>query len=315
MAYETKKFLDQAGTTYLWSKIKAALNEKANTNDLSNVATTGAAADVTIADAGNNFTSTTVEGALQEIGTAIKTAGAVTVTETEGSGSTLKAYTIAQNGQTIGTINIPKDMVALSGEITNTDGTNTGTFLKLNIANGDPIYVNVANLIEYNSVADSDELDFTDTNHQISATIKTGSIAKSKLTTEVQDALTAAGTALQADDITTGTTNGTISVDGTEVAVAGLGSAAYTNSTAYATAAQGTLAASALQQADIATGTANGTIAVKGTDVTVKGLNTAAYQPTSAFDASGEAASVYAAITSLTTAEIDTAIANATTNP
>ena len=33
--------------------------------------------------------------------------------------------------------------------------------------------------------------------------------------------------------MTTGTTNGTISVDGTEVAVAGLGTAAYTSSTAY----------------------------------------------------------------------------------
>lgn len=39
--------------------------------------------------------------------------------------------------------------------------------------------------------------------------------------------------------VETGTTNGTIKIAGEEVAVAGLGSAAYTNSTAYATAAQG----------------------------------------------------------------------------
>ena len=58
-------------------------------------------------------------------------------------------------------------------------------------------------------------------------------------------------TANQSGDSTitfaTGTTNGTIKVDGTEVAVAGLGSAAYTASTAYATSAQGTKADSAIR--------------------------------------------------------------------
>ena len=58
-----------------------------------------------------------------------------------------------------------------------------------------------------------------------------------------------ADTAVQT--IETGTTDGTISVDGTEVAVAGLGSAAYTASTDYATSAQGTLADSALQPTDV----------------------------------------------------------------
>lgn len=52
--------------------------------------------------------------------------------------------------------------------------------------------------------------------------------------------------------VTTGATNGTIAVDGTDVAVFGLGSAAYTNSDAYATAAQGALAATAVQPAAIA---------------------------------------------------------------
>lgn len=57
-----------------------------------------------------------------------------------------------------------------------------------------------------------------------------------------------ADTALQAENITSGSANGTISVKGTNVSVTGLGSAAYTASTAYATAAQGTLAANALQK-------------------------------------------------------------------
>lgn len=80
-----------------------------------------------------------------------------------------------------------------------------------------------------------------------------------------------------------GTANGTVKFNGTDVPVHGLGSAAYTNSGDYATAAQGTLADTALQKADITTGTANGTIAVEGTDVAVKGLGTAAYTASTAY--------------------------------
>lgn len=86
-----------------------------------------------------------------------------------------------------------------------------------------------------------------------------------------------------APKITTGGTNGTIKVGEEEVAVAGLKSAAYTDASDYATAAQGALADTALQKADITTGTANGTIAVEGTDVAVKGLGTAAYTESTAY--------------------------------
>lgn len=72
----------------------------------------------------------------------------------------------------------------------------------------------------------------------------------------------------------------------------GLKSAAYTESSAYATAAQGALADSALQKADITTGGANGTIAVEGTDVAVKGLGSAAYTEASAYDEAGAAKAV-----------------------
>ena len=86
-----------------------------------------------------------------------------------------------------------------------------------------------------------------------------------------------------------GTANGTVKFNGTDVPVHGLGSAAYTESDAYATAAQGTKADTALQQADIATGATQGTIAVKGTDVAVNGLKSAAFAETTAFDAAGDA--------------------------
>lgn len=55
-------------------------------------------------------------------------------------------------------------------------------------------------------------------------------------TTKLTNAVAVAETALQKADITTGSSNGTINVDGTDVAVKGLGSAAYTESSAYASA-------------------------------------------------------------------------------
>lgn len=86
-----------------------------------------------------------------------------------------------------------------------------------------------------------------------------------------------------------GTTDGTVKFNGTDVPVHGLGSAAFTESGDYATAAQGALADTALQKADITTGSAQGTIAVEGTNVAVNGLKSAAFAETSAFDTAGAA--------------------------
>lgn len=84
--------------------------------------------------------------------------------------------------------------------------------------------------------------------------------------------------ALQQADITTGSANGTIAVKGADVAVKGLGSAAYTESTAYATAAQGALADSAVQSITVL-----GEVLENGGELTVEeakaalGLQDAAY--------------------------------------
>lgn len=83
--------------------------------------------------------------------------------------------------------------------------------------------------------------------------------------------------------LASGSKNGSVAFNGTDVAVTGLKSAAYTESSAYATAAQGALADSALQKADITTGSANGTIAVEGSNVAVAGLKSAAYTEASAY--------------------------------
>lgn len=114
--------------------------------------------------------------------------------------------------------------------------------------------------------------------------------------------------ALQADDIKTGGANGTIAVKGADVAVKGLGSAAYTEASAYATAAQGALADSAVQS--VVAGSANGTIAVDGADVAVTGLKSAAFVETTAFDAAGSASAAQAAAEATAAADA-TAKANA----
>lgn len=72
----------------------------------------------------------------------------------------------------------------------------------------------------------------------------------------------------------------------------GLKSAAYTESSAYATAAQGTKADSAVQSVSIATGTANGKIKLTvdgtATEASVYGLGTAAYTASTAYATSAQ---------------------------
>ena len=100
-------------------------------------------------------------------------------------------------------------------------------------------------------------------------------------------------------------TNGKIKVDGTDVAVHGLGSAAYTASTAYATAAQGEKADSAVQS--VAEGATNGTISVDGTDVAVHGLGSAAYTASTAYATAAQGTAAENAIKSVTG---ETAVSN-----
>ncbi|MBR6412180.1 MAG: YadA-like family protein [Alphaproteobacteria bacterium] len=97
------------------------------------------------------------------------------------------------------------------------------------------------------------------------------SVAKSALETSVQNSLTLADTAVQ--NITTGTTNGTISVDGSDVAVYGLGSAAFANTTDFDAAGA---AATALSDAKAYTDTkvAAETDRAKGVEGNLSDLST-----------------------------------------
>lgn len=91
----------------------------------------------------------------------------------------------------------------------------------------------------------------------------TGGIPKTDLASAVQASLGKADTALQAHQtIATGTASGTIAVAGKDVAVKGLGTAAYEAKTAFATAAQGTKADNALPKTDFETFKGTNTTAI-----------------------------------------------------
>lgn len=173
-----------------------AAGDSAIESSLADVATSGAAADVGITDTAGNLTATNVEDALQELYSAIGAGGtgaAVTVTKTTGGANDDYAYryTFYQGGTAItnGIIDIAKDMVATEGELVQPTAQNpitidgqqvtSGTYIMMIIANGDPFYVDVADLIEYNSVSSTNEVTLTDINHTITATI--GEIAASKI--------------------------------------------------------------------------------------------------------------------------------------
>ena len=187
------------------------------------------------------------------------TAAAVTMDTTTTTAGMAKSYTLKQGNNTIGTIDIPKDMVVRSGEVVvNPEGQTEGTYIVLTLANAteDKIYVNVGTLVDiYKAKANATQIQLAidSSTREISATVVAGSITsteladaavvtakiadgnvtKAKLSTEVQATLDKADSALQKTDITIGTANGTISVKGEDVEVKGLGSAAYTDSGAY----------------------------------------------------------------------------------
>lgn len=254
-------------------------------NSLSDVATSGAAEDVEIADTGGYFTSDNVEGALAELASAAS-GGVASKTvylrdESSGQSSYAKVYKLYQGenppeGQThpatlIGTINIPLDKVVRDGHIvtvtngvdsdgdTVPTGTVDGTYIKLTFQNvPTPAYINVQDLVDVYSggttaeatVNISAQNQITVSINEISGSKLTqGSVAKGKLDSGVQSSLGLADSAVQS--VVEGSANGTISVDGTSVSVHGLGTAAYTSSTAYATAAQGAKADTALQPSDV----------------------------------------------------------------
>ena len=184
----------------------------------------------------------TLVAAINEVHDAIakaQTAGKVTMDEAEGVGNVLKSYTFYQGEKTdankIGTINLARDLVVTSGEVvTDPEGQPAGTYIKLTIANQTkPLYIDVKQLVDVYTAetgATQVQVAISDKN-VVSATIVAKSVTNTELSDAVNASLVKADSAIQS--VSVGTTNGTISVDGANVAVYGLGSAAFTNSAAY----------------------------------------------------------------------------------
>lgn len=196
----------------------------------------------------------TLVAAINELDAAIDAnaaAAAVTIDSETTTTGMLKSYTVKQGGKQIGVIDIPKDMVVKSGEVVvNPEGQTAGTYIVLTLANAteDKIYVNVGTLVDiYTTKANAAKVQLTinPSTREISADIVAGSIGaadlaanavttdkitdknvtKAKLADDVQASLGKADSAVQT--IAESTVNGSILVDGKEVAVHGLGTAAY----------------------------------------------------------------------------------------
>lgn len=154
-------------------------------------------------------------------------------------------YQLTKDGTPIGAdINIPKDMVVSSGSVqTFAAGelpagvTDPGTYIVLVLANAtsDKLYIKVDDLIEYvtsgSAKGDMVFVNIDHKTHKVTASLTDGTVTEAKLHADVTAKLAKAVSAVQ--KVEAGTANGTIAVDGTDVAVTGLKSAAYAESSAF----------------------------------------------------------------------------------
>ena len=154
-------------------------------------------------------------------------------------------YQLTKDGTPIGAdINIPKDMVVSSGSVqTFAAGelpagvTDPGTYIVLVLANAtsDKLYIKVDDLIEYvtsgSAKGDMVFVNIDPNTHKVTASLTDGTVTEAKLHADVTAKLAKAVSAVQ--KVEAGTANGTIAVDGTDVAVTGLKSAAYAESSAF----------------------------------------------------------------------------------
>lgn len=172
--------------------------------------------------------------------------------ETAAAGD-IATYHLTKDGVNEGVaINIPKDLVVSSGSVVELEtgkipedapeGTTAGTYIKLVLANSaKPLYINVGSLIKYvtggSSETDAIQINVSSDTYKVTASVKKGSLTKEMLATDVVASLGKANSAVQA--VAAGDANGTIKVDGTEVAITGLQDAAYATVKSINDTAQG----------------------------------------------------------------------------
>lgn len=186
----------------------------------------------------------------------------------------IATYHLTKDGKNEGVaINVPKDLVVKSGSVVELkegalpEGvTVAGTYIELVLANSTkPIYINVGSLIEYvtggSGENDAIQINVSSDTHKVTASVKAGSLTKTMLASDVQESLGKADSAVQT--IAVGSANGTISVNGEDVAVKGLQDAAYATVASLNTTAQG--------YADAAKTALEGTAADTDESVTIAG--------------------------------------------
>ena len=170
----------------------------------------------------------------------LKTESTVTVEKKQTAEERFAAtYIIKQNEKQVGSsINIPKDFLVKSGTVKTVSTINQPVngykvgqkYLDfvVNTASNDGqeshIYILVEDLVDVYTGSTGD---------QIAVVVGNDNTISASLTKTVNDSLEKANSALQKTNIKEGTANGTISVSGVNINVHGLGSAAYTESSAY----------------------------------------------------------------------------------
>ena len=302
-----KKFLDADGTGHLWEKIKERFDSKLDSvsaKDDSIVISDSKDIRVQISSEAGNLLQLKTTGN-KGLYVASTGGGGGGSTDTYGiekasnSGEYAAIYSLMKytGGSGAGTkmgvdINIPKDMVVQSGtvETKSTSGVwgNAGTYIHLVLANSanSDLYIAVDTLVESitsgSQSGDMVVLTINSNTHEITAAISDDTITGAKLHPNLRAQISAGASAVQS--ISEGSTDGTISVDGTDVEVHGLGSAAFADTTDF----------DAAGAADDVLGDSNDTAST----MTVYGVKQ-------------YASDVYGAIVALTNQEIDAAIAAA----
>ena len=211
--------------------------------------TTKPSVAVKISEASGNALSFADDGLKVEI-PEVKIPKYSLVKDEKAANGDIATYHLTKDGVNEGVaINIPKDLVVSSGSVeTFTSGalpegvTEAGTYIKLTLANSTkPLYINVSTLIEYvtggSGENDAIQINVSSDTHKVTANVKNGSLTKEMLAAGVVASLGKADSAVQT--VAAGDTNGTIKVDGNEVAVTGLKDAAFATVKSINDTAQG----------------------------------------------------------------------------
>lgn len=310
---QAKDYADSLGENYdPAGTAQTKVQQLASGQVATNTGAIGSLEDLDTTNKGN------LVSAINEVRQSIEAGGTgsvVTITTDTTTEGYAKSYTIKQGSSTVGTIDIPKDMVVSSGTVEkDPEDHDPGTYLVLTLANAtnDKIYINVGTLVDIYTAQQSAtkvQLSINSGTREISATIVAGSITatelasnavttakiadsnvtKAKLESSVQASLNKADSALQKADITTGSSNGTISVDGSSVSVKGLASAAYKSAgTASGNVPVNGAALGTTQNVPVVTN-ASGQLIPHASGA----LGTAAFKAATAFDTAGTAQGLF----------------------